>query len=121
MSNSITKNKHNIRSRITGRFVPVNYRNGSTNKSNQFEFSFVRNLKDNPKNKMSKTSCCGGNCGCKIVSGRLYMWKNVVVRAFTLIKNKRFIAVHGALNGFVPDNELSLASKDKVQEYLKLN
>ena len=110
MSKTKTKNYHDKRSRITGRFVA----NSQTN-STQREFGFVKSLK--PR------KCCGGT-KCKqnsttIVPGRLYSWQNVVGRVFGLVKGLRFFSVHGTIEGFVRDQDLSLCSKQQVTEYLE--
>ena len=54
-----------------------------------------------------------------IVAGRLYGLNGVVVRAGVVTNGLRLVnGAHGKLQGFVNDSELTLISKDKVQEYL---
>lgn len=108
---SKTKNYYNVRSKITGKFVKNSPRNSQYI---QTEFAF--------NTTPTKRKCCGGKCKStsnKIVPGRLYLFDNtVVVRAFGLVKNRRFISLHGQLEGFCFDNQLTECTKAQVQKYL---
>lgn len=53
-----------------------------------------------------------------IVAGRLYNWKNTIVRAGHLENGKRFVSCHKRLFGFVTDCELTKIDKRKVNNYI---
>lgn len=54
-----------------------------------------------------------------IVPGRLYAWKGIPVRAKAGNANGyRHVSAHKVLNGFVPESELSIITKNEVQAYL---
>jgi len=53
-----------------------------------------------------------------IVAGRLYQFRNAVVRAGHIENGLRFVSLHHRLFGFVPENELNLIDKNKVNNYL---
>ena len=55
----------------------------------------------------------------KIVAGRLYSWKNQVVRALKKDdKGARLVSLHHTLFGFVKDSELKKIDKHKVNKHL---
>ena len=67
----------------------------------------------------SHSCACGKKkCGTNIVSGRLYDWKGVTVRAFGNVNGKRFISAHKSLTGLVEDVELKPITKQAVETYL---
>lgn len=70
--------------------------------------------------KISAPKTCKGNCNCgvKIVSGRLYNWKGITVRAFGTVGGKRFVAAHKTLTGLVDESELKPITKEAVEAYL---
>ena len=54
----------------------------------------------------------------RVVAGRLYAFRNSVVRAGHIENGLRFVSLHDRLFGFVPENELNLIDKNKVNNYL---
>ena len=54
----------------------------------------------------------------KIVAGRLFGFKDLIVRAGHLENGKRFVSAHHTLFGFVSDADLYKIDKSKVQNYL---
>ncbi len=68
----------------------------------------------------AKYSFKPGKTTISIVPGRLYSYKNTIVRARQRCRNGlRHVSFHRLLNGFVRDSELELISKQEVEEYLK--
>lgn len=53
-----------------------------------------------------------------IVSGRLYKWQGIPVRAFGMVNGKRYVAAHKVLTGLVTDAELEKMTRDEVNAYL---
>ena len=54
----------------------------------------------------------------RVVAGRLYAWRNSVVRAGHIENGKRFVSLHKQLFGYVPESELQKIDKTKVNSYL---
>jgi hypothetical protein len=54
----------------------------------------------------------------RIVAGRLYGFKNLIVRAGHVENGLRFISVHNTLFGFTPETNLYKIDKSKVNSYL---
>lgn len=54
-----------------------------------------------------------------IVSGRLYGWQGLIVRAGQITPSGlRFVTAHKRLTGYVDDSELYRVSSSEVQNYL---
>ena len=53
-----------------------------------------------------------------IVSGRLYAFDGITVRAFGKANGKRLVVFHKTLSGFVNDGDLKPISKEQVEAYL---
>ena len=57
---------------------------------------------------------------CTIVPGRLYEYKDVIVRAGQKTSTGlRLVTFHKVLSGFVPDTDLKVVGKARVASYLK--
>jgi hypothetical protein len=55
-----------------------------------------------------------------IISGRLYNWKGITVRAFGLgpVGKYRLVVAHKILSGLVEDTDLKPITKQEVDAYL---
>jgi hypothetical protein len=53
-----------------------------------------------------------------IISGRLYSFAGVTVRAFGKANGKRLVVYHKVLSGFVNDEDLKPITKEQVEAYL---
>jgi hypothetical protein len=54
----------------------------------------------------------------RIVAGRLYGFKDLIVRAGHVENGLRFISAHNILFGFTPEADLYKIDKSKVNSYL---